>query len=249
MTGAMIGQTAKGYAPLASPLLTAAVVMAIGLSSPRVARAQGVDNGAVDEPVTMDDLQQATEPYGEWLDTPEYGRVWRPDQAAVGDDFEPYLTNGHWIAADEGWAFESAWLWGWATFHYGRWLLDARNSRWLWSPDLVWGPAWVQWRTGVDSVAWVPVAPRTVTVDPRVYASLWIAVEPRNLLRPDLSRYRIPASSRVLAGRSAPPALPPRTGPPAPLRRGPPRTTIAGSHPAAPPRAASRAREKQPAGH
>jgi hypothetical protein len=236
----------SGSTSRAVRLLTGAVVVAIGLASPGVARAQGIDDAAGDQPVTMDDLQQATEPYGEWLDTTEYGHVWRPDPAVVGDDFEPYLTNGHWISADEGWAFESAWLWGWATFHYGRWLWDARGTRWLWTPDLTWGPAWVQWRTAADSVAWVPLAPRTVTVDPRVYAPLWIAVETHSFLRPDLARYRIAASSRVLAGHAAPPALPPRTGPPAPLRRGPPRTTIAASRPAPPPRAAPGTRGKKP---
>lgn len=254
----MTGRTAKRARRRASQfpagflagLLAGAVVAAIGLSSTGVARAQGIDPAADDAPVTMDDLQQATEPYGEWLDTPEYGRVWRPDQAVVGDDFEPYLTNGRWISAAEGWAFESAWAWGWAAFHYGRWLWDARTTRWLWSPDLVWGPAWVQWRTFADSVAWLPLAPRTVTVDPRVTAPLWIAVETRSFLRPDLSRYRIPASSQVLAGRSAPPVLPPHSGPVAPLRRGPPRTTIAASRPVAPPRAAPGAHEKKPpAGH
>ena len=246
----MIGQTAKESTCGAALFLMGAVVAAIGLSSPRAARAQGIDPAADDAPITMDDLQQATEPYGQWLDTSEYGRVWRPDQTVVGDDFEPYLTNGHWISAEEGWAFESAWAWGWATFHYGRWLWDARNTRWLWSPDLVWSPAWVQWRTVADSVAWLPLAPRSVTIDPRVSASHWIAVETRSFLRPDLSRYRIPASSGVLAGHSAPPALPPRSGPVAPLRRGPPRTTIAASRPVPPPRAAPGAHEKKPpAGH
>jgi hypothetical protein len=228
-------------------LPTAVAVAAVWLSSPPAARAQGMDPATTDDPVTMDDLQQATQPYGEWLDTPEYGRVWQPDQGVVGDDFEPYLTNGHWISADEGWAFESAWVWGWATFHYGRWLYDARTTRWFWSPDLVWSPAWVQWRTVGDTVAWVPLAPRTVTVDPHVYAPLWIAVETRSFLRPDLSRYRIPVSSRVLAGRSAPPALPPRSGPPASLHRGPPRTTIAASRPAPAPRRTPPA--KPPAGN
>jgi hypothetical protein len=230
----------------AQSVLTAAAISAICLSSPWVARAQATDPAATDDSVTMDDLQQATEPYGDWLDTPEYGRVWRPDPQVVGDDFEPYLTNGRWISAEEGWAFESAWVWGWATFHYGRWVYDARTTRWLWCPDLAWSPAWVQWRTVADTVAWVPLAPRTVTIDPRLYAPLWIAVQTSSFLRPDLSRYRIAASPRILAGRSAPPALPPRTGPPAPLHRGPPRTTIATSRPGAPPRAKF---AKPPAAH
>ena len=53
--------------------LTGAAVAAICLSSPPAARAQGMDPATADDPVTMDDLQQATEPYGDWLDTPSTG--------------------------------------------------------------------------------------------------------------------------------------------------------------------------------
>ncbi|HXJ22915.1 MAG TPA: DUF6600 domain-containing protein [Polyangia bacterium] len=195
----------------------------------------------------MDDLQEATEPYGQWMDTPEYGRVWRPDPGIVGDDFEPYLTNGRWISADEGWAFESAWVWGWAAFHYGRWVYSSGNLRWLWCPDLLWGPAWVQWRTVADTVAWLPLAPRAVKVDPRVYAPLWIAVESQNFTRTDLPRYRVPTSSRVLAGRSAPPAPPARISPLARLRHGPPaRTAPTASAPVAPTKAPPDQRKKAP---
>ena len=244
----MTGQSAKGSTRRASMFLTGAVVAAIWLSSPRAARAQGIDPTAVDAPVTMDDLQQATEPYGEWIDTPEYGSVWRPDQAVVGDDFEPYLTNGRWISAEEGWAFESAWPWGWATFHYGRWLWDARNTRWLWSPDLVWGPAWVQWRTVADSVAWLPLAPRTVTVDPRLYAALDRGRDPQlPAPRPvAISDPRIvPSAGGPLGAASAPAAQRPARAP----------AGVAAHHdrssrrPVTPPRAAPGARQKPPAGH
>ena len=33
-------------------------------------------------------------PYGTWIDYPGYSHVWCP---AVGVDFRPYSTNGHWV--------------------------------------------------------------------------------------------------------------------------------------------------------
>jgi hypothetical protein len=204
--------------PSALAILTGAAGVAL-LLAPAPARAQSFDPTA-EEPVTVDDLQQATEPYGEWIDTPDYGRVWRPDQEVVGDEFEPYVTNGRWVSTDQGWSFESAWAWGWAPFHYGRWVYD-RHARWLWSPDVVWSPAWVEWRTSADYVAWLPLAPRSLAVDPRVTVGLWMAVEMRSFLRPDLQRYRVAPSQRLLAGRPSAPTLP-RGAPPPTIWRGAP---------------------------
>ena len=42
-----------------------------------------------------------------------------------------------------------------------RWIYDAARG-WMWTPDTTWGPAWVQWRTGPDFVAWIPLAPRSL---------------------------------------------------------------------------------------
>ena len=176
--------TGEPRTPRALLFLTGAAVAAICLSSPPAARAQGMDPAGADDPVTMDDLQQATEPYGDWLDTPEYGRVWRPDQQVVGDDFEPYLTNGRWISADEGWAFESAWVWGWATFHYGRWLYDARTMRWLWCPD------------------W-PGALRGCSGEPS--PTSWPGYRWRRARRPSIRAFTRPCGSRSRPGASCAP--------------------------------------------
>src|SRR4051812_2044336 len=37
---------------------------------------------------------------GEWIDTPEYGAVWRPRH--VSEDWQPYLY-GRWVWTDAGW--------------------------------------------------------------------------------------------------------------------------------------------------
>jgi hypothetical protein len=60
-------------------------------------------------------------PYGQWVNDPNYGYVWIPD---VGPNFQPYATNGYWTMTDYGNTWVSDYEWGWAPFHYGRWLYD-----------------------------------------------------------------------------------------------------------------------------
>src|SRR5258705_3513555 len=69
-------------------------------------------------------------PYGDWIDYPEYGYVWRPDNRY--SDFQPYRSEGHWAWSEEyGWLWVSDYEWGWAPFHYGRWIYDSYDG-WLW---------------------------------------------------------------------------------------------------------------------
>lgn len=93
-------------------------------------------------------------PYGEWIDC-NLGYVWRPRSA--GHDWRPYL-NGRWMWTDYGWYWVSYEPFGWATFHYGRWFYDDYNG-WIWIPDQVWGPAWVEWRYDDDYIGWAPLTP------------------------------------------------------------------------------------------
>lgn len=96
------------------------------------------------------------DPYGEWIDYPEYGYVWVPD---CGPDFRPYSTNGHWAWSDEyEWIWVSDYDWGWAPFHYGRWNYDSFHG-WMWIPGYEWSPAWVAWRGGGDYYGWAPLRP------------------------------------------------------------------------------------------
>jgi uncharacterized protein DUF6600 len=105
--------------------------------------------------VTYNDFYQNLAPYGQWIDEPKYGYVWSPD---VDGSFRPYYTNGHWIMTDYGNTWISDYQWGWACFHYGRWIYDAYYG-WLWIPGSNWGPAWVSWREGDGYYGWAPLGP------------------------------------------------------------------------------------------
>ena len=94
-------------------------------------------------------------PYGTWIDYPGYSHVWCP---AVGVDFRPYSTNGHWVYSYEGWTWVSGYNWGWAPFHFGRWLYDDMYG-WLWVPGYEWSPAWVTWGYVDDYYCWAPLMP------------------------------------------------------------------------------------------
>ena len=97
-------------------------------------------------------------PYGQWIDYPEHGYVWRPDSYRY-NDFHPYRSGGNWAwSEDYGWLWVSDYDWGWAPFHYGRWIYDDWDG-WLWVPDYEWGPAWVTWRGGGDYYGWAPMRP------------------------------------------------------------------------------------------
>ena len=82
------------------------------------AQAEPVDG----DPSSIDDFKQALAPYGNWVDDPQYGTIWVPSQQAVPADFTPYLTGGHWVY-DNDYTWVSDYDWGWAPFHYGRWMI------------------------------------------------------------------------------------------------------------------------------
>ena len=115
------------------------------------------------DPQAYTQFQDALEPYGSWIDDGTYGRVWQPESAVVGADFVPYDTNGYWTLTEFGWTWVSNWNWGWAPFHYGRWIVIAGHG-WCWTPGTMWGPAWVSWRSGGGYVGWAPMPPRGVRV-------------------------------------------------------------------------------------
>lgn len=94
-------------------------------------------------------------PYGRWIQRGSYGWVWEPTRVPVG--WRPY-TQGHWVDTDYGWTWISQEPWGWATYHYGRWLSDPEYG-WLWVPGREWGPAWVSFQQGNGYVGWAPLPP------------------------------------------------------------------------------------------
>src|SRR4029077_13989363 len=112
------------------------------------------------DPYALTDFHAALDSYGSWVDDPTYGTVWVPSEAAVGADFVPYQTAGHWNY-DDDYVWASDYEWGWAPFHYGRWVYGA-GVGWEWIPGRTYAGAWVSWRYGWDDwayVGWAPLPP------------------------------------------------------------------------------------------
>jgi len=95
---------------------------------------------------------------GNWVEVGDYGYCWQPTVAVSNSSWRPY-SDGYWAYTDVGWTWVSYEDFGWATYHYGRWI-RLRGRGWVWVPDREWGPAWVSWRTGGDYVGWAPLPPR-----------------------------------------------------------------------------------------
>ena len=104
---------------------------------------------------------------GQWESHPEYGPVWAPTTVVAG--WAPY-RYGHWTwISPWGWTWVDDAPWGFAPFHYGRWVVV--GGRWCWAPGRyvarpVYAPALVAWignghvSAGAPVVGWVPLAPR-----------------------------------------------------------------------------------------
>ncbi len=144
------------------------------------------NNNEVSYETFYDELQ----PYGNWINYPEYGNVWQP-YALEG--FRPYETGGRWVSTVDGWAWASDYNWGWAPFHYGRWLYD-QSIGWAWVPGYEWAPAWVTWGQYNDYYAWAPLAPGiniSFGNTWRAPANYWSFV-PRNCINySNLNRYTV----------------------------------------------------------
>jgi hypothetical protein len=111
------------------------------------------------DPSALTDFRTTLDPYGSWQDDPTYGTVWVPSPSVVGGDFTPYVSAGHW-EYDDDYVWASDYSWGWAPFHYGRWVYGGPG--WEWIPGRVYAGAWVSWRYGDDDwayVGWAPLSP------------------------------------------------------------------------------------------
>src|SRR5215472_5146227 len=120
---------------------------------------------------------------GVWREDPQYGWIWAPQAVAVG--WAPY-RYGHWAwIAPWGWTWVDDAPWGFAPFHYGRWVVVDGVWGWVPAPPRpvyagavyvrpVYAPALVafvggpHWGVGVavggggGGVAWFPLGPRDV---------------------------------------------------------------------------------------
>ena len=102
--------------------------------------------------------------YGSWQVDATWGPVWYP--AAVPAGWMPYRF-GHWVWIEPwGWTWVENERWGYAPFHYGRWV--AVGSRWGWLPGPVavrpyYAPALVVFAGGgsfgAGVQAWFPLGP------------------------------------------------------------------------------------------
>jgi hypothetical protein len=105
---------------------------------------------------------------GDWRPSPSYGNVWFPHVSA---GWAPY-REGHWAWIDPwGWTWVDDEPWGYAPFHYGRWM--SIEGRWGWLPgpmevEPVYAPALVVFVGGGGgfggNVGWFPLGPREVYV-------------------------------------------------------------------------------------
>jgi hypothetical protein len=112
------------------------------------------------DPSALTEFRTTLDPYGAWVEDDSYGTVWVPASHVVGPDFTPYVTAGHWNY-DDGYVWVSDYDWGWAPFHYGRWVYITGRG-WAWIPGRVYSGAWVVWRTGPSGfgyVGWGPAPP------------------------------------------------------------------------------------------
>ncbi len=110
----------------------------------------------------LKDFRQPLDPYGTWVDDSTYGTVWVPSSGVVGPDFQPYVSAGHW-AYDDDYVWVSDYPWGWAPFHYGRWIfIEGRG--WSWIPGREYRGAWVTWSVddGYSYLGWAPMGPAFV---------------------------------------------------------------------------------------
>jgi len=114
---------------------------------------------------------------GRWEQASEYGNVWIPTQVAPG--WEPY-RDGRWVwTRNWGWTWVDDMPWGFAPFHYGRWVVW--RGRWCWTPGHyvarpVYAPALVTWRQAPGITigvtfrqppprgSWSPLPPREVYI-------------------------------------------------------------------------------------
>jgi hypothetical protein len=120
------------------------------------------DNAPETDPSALTEFRPTLDPYGTWVTDQQYGTVWVPNPDAVGDDFAPYVSSGHWaLTADNDWTWQSDYPFGGVVFHYGRWVW-VPGTGWAWVAGRRYANAWVDWRVPTDDygyVGWAPMPP------------------------------------------------------------------------------------------
>jgi hypothetical protein len=174
--------------------LTILVISIILIANTDLAKAQV----QVSSDVTFSVFHENLMAYGRWVDHPNYGQVWIPDEQG----FVPYRTNGHWAYTEDGWTWVSDYDWGWAPFHYGRWDYDDTYGGYFWVPGYDWGPAWVSWRRNNDVYGWAPLSPNMnigigISFGDEIPVNRWTFVSPQYIAQPHISRYYVDSRRNV----------------------------------------------------
>lgn len=144
---------------------------------------------AQDVVVSYQTFYDELSPYGQWVEDPQYGNVWVPNEEP---GYRPYATRGHWAMTDYGNMWVSDVPWGWACYHYGRWTYNPYYG-WVWIPGHEWAPAWVSWRSGGGYYGWAPMGPGFVMGSAYDYPeNYWVFVGPEYLYHPNVYSYYEP---------------------------------------------------------
>jgi hypothetical protein len=162
------------------------------------------DTTAPGDPVdNVDVFYDQLSPYGTWVDEPDAGRVFIPEQT----DYVPY-QHGHWQYTSLGMVWVGNEPYGWATSHYGRWAYSPNYGRWVWVPDTTWGPAWVEWRQTGTHFGWAPMAPDVyVRVGYVAPVEVWRYCPAERILDVNVVRYYEPRERVVVIQREARPIV------------------------------------------
>ena len=133
---------------------------------------------------------------GNWVEAGDYGYCFRP---RVSGDWQPY-RDGHWVWTDRGWYWDSNEPFGWATYHYGRWV-DIAGTGWCWVPGNQWAPAWVSWRESDEYVGWAPLPPEAeVSVHQSIssWSDSYYGIGPAAYAFISFSHWREPSYARYI---------------------------------------------------
>ena len=130
--------------------------------------------------------------HGRWESHPDHGSLWVPISVQVG--WAPYRF-GTWVwQRPWGWTWVDAQPWGFAPFHYGRWV--SWRGRWCWAPGVyaprpVFAPALVSWVGGpqhgvsagvvigtrgrpLPAAGWAPLAPHQAYTPHHVASPVYV---------------------------------------------------------------------------
>jgi hypothetical protein len=99
---------------------------------------------------------ESLRPFGSWFQVTPFGHVWRPTVVVSNPEWRPYVDSGSWILVNNSWYWQSHYSWGWAPFHYGRWMKSSVLG-WVWIPGTEWSGAWVTWRETPTHYEWAPM--------------------------------------------------------------------------------------------